>query len=269
MKRRPKAAPRQSKARLPRWRVLLTALCLLGFLAFFAPVFAGILNPANLAAMGGFLALAAAFLFWPGLLRLLKRLWSRRLTRILLLLSGVGLLALVLLLGVLCCQVISCLHAAPSTSCPTVIVLGCQVRGTVPSLLLRYRIDAAADYLEANPQAVAVLSGGMGPGEDVSEAACMFRCLTERGIAPERLYLEERSSSTLENLRFSQALMEREGLAEPVLLISNDFHLFRALQMAEDVGLSAQALAARSNWYSRPTYVLREALAWVAYRLKD
>ena len=63
--------------------------------------------------------------------------------------------------------------------------------------------------------------------------------------------------------------MEREGLAEPVLLISNDFHLFRALQMAEDAGLSAQALAARSNWYSRPTYVLREALAWVAYRLKD
>ena len=54
MKRRPKAAPRQSKARLPRWRVLLTALCLLGFLAFFAPVFAGILNPANLAAMAAF-----------------------------------------------------------------------------------------------------------------------------------------------------------------------------------------------------------------------
>ena len=59
--------------------------------------------------------------------------------------------------------------------------------------------------------------------------------------------------------------MEREGLTGPAVIVSNDFHIFRALKMAEDVGLDAQGLAARSMWYSRPTYVLREALAMVKY----
>ena len=95
----------------------------------------------------------------------------------------------------------------------------------------------------------------------------MYQGLTARGIDPARLRLEDASSVTLENLRFSMELMEREGLEGPVALISNDFHLYRALTMAEDLGLEAQGLAARSNWYSRPTYILREALALVKYAL--
>lgn len=264
--KREKAGKRE-RTGLPLWRRLLILLCLLGFLVFFAPVFAGILNVANLAAMGGFLLLALLFRFWPGFLRLLKRIRKHRLGRILLLLSGVGLLALVLVLGVLCCRVALKLRATPEKPCPTVIVLGCQVRGTVPSLLLSYRIRTAADYLNEHPDSVAVLSGGKGPGESISEAECMYRALTERGIDPGRLYLEDRSTTTVENLRFSKALMEREGLRGPAAVVSNDFHIFRALRMAEDLGLPAEGLAARSTWYSRPTYVLREAMACVVYFL--
>ena len=260
---------RTEREKLPLWRKLLILLSLLGVLIFLAPVFAGILNIANLAAMGGFLLLAILFACWPAFLRLLRRIWKRRPGRVLLLLCGAGLLALVLLVGVLCCRIALKLRATPERPCPTLIVLGCQVRGTTPSLLLSYRIRAAADYLTAHPDAVAVLSGGMGPGESISEAACMYKALTDRGIDPGRLYLEERSTTTAENLRFSAELMEREGLQGPAAVVSNDFHIFRALRMAEDLGLEAEGLAARSTWYSRPTYVLREALAYVAYLAKN
>lgn len=261
-------AETKASDRIPRWRRWMIAFCLLGFLIFFFPVFGGIVNLANASAMGGFLALAAVFLWWPGFLGLLRRIWKKRLGKLFLSVTGIGLAALLVLLLVLCCQIASCLREKPEEPCPTVIVLGCQVRGTTPSLMLSYRIQAAADYLNENPESTAILSGGQGAGESISEAACMYRGLVSRGVDPARLLLEEQSTNTIENLRFSKVLMEREGLRGPVVIVSNDFHIFRALHMAEDVGLQAQGLAARSDyWFSRPTYILREALAMVKYAL--
>ena len=126
----------KERRRLPLWRKLLILLSLLGFLAFFCPVVGGILNVANLAAMTGFLLLAAVFLRWPGFLRLLRWFWGRRWGKVLLLVLGVGTGALAVTLLVLFCLVATKLHAVPPEPCPTMIVLGCQVRGTVPSLLL-------------------------------------------------------------------------------------------------------------------------------------
>ena len=89
-----KKKPARQPKGLPRWRLILLSLALLGFVVFLCPVFGGILNPVNGAAMLGFLALAAVFLFWPGFVGLLKRIWRRPWSRILLLLSGLGLLIL-------------------------------------------------------------------------------------------------------------------------------------------------------------------------------
>ena len=73
---------------------------------------------------------------------------------------------------------------------------------------LRQRIDAAADYLIAHPDAIAIVSGGMGPGEDVTEAACMAHSLVSAGIDSGRILLEDQATSTSENLRFSMELMD-------------------------------------------------------------
>ena len=264
---RSRRALRRERPRVPLWRLLLILLCLLGFWAFFVPLFGHILNIANLSAMAGFLLLAAVFLWWPGFLRLLRRLWVRRWGKVLLLAAGFCTGTLVLTLLVLSLLVTLHIRDVPKEPCPTLIVLGCQVRGTTPSLLLSKRIQAAADYLTEHPETVAVLSGGQGPGEDISEAACMYQGLLDRGIAPERIYLEDESHNTVENLRFSKALMGREGLREPVAIVSNGFHIYRALRIAEDLGFSAQGLATRTMWYSLPTYVLREAMALVKYVL--
>ena len=145
------------------------------------------------------------------------------------------------------------------------IVLGCQVNGTAPSRMLRQRIDAAADYLIAHPDSVAIVSGGMGSGERITEAECMFGCLTAAGIHPERIIIEDKATSTMENLRFSRELMNEEATAA---IVSNEFHLYRAGQMAASLGLDAALIPADTEYpILTASYTLREILAVWKYHL--
>ena len=95
----------------------------------------------------------------------------------------------------------------PRSDLDYIIVLGAHVNGTKLTLALLERVRRALLYLEENPGTKAVLSGGRGDGEQISEAEAMYRYLTEHGIAPERLIKEERSTNTKENLDFSLRLI--------------------------------------------------------------
>ena len=162
-------------------------------------------------------------------------------------------------------------HPSHITACDHIVVLGAGVRGTVPSLSLRERINAAYDYLIANPQATAVLSGGQGPGEDITEAACMYRELTDMGIDPSRLLLEDASTSTIENLKHSLSILETETGSRPAVIgiVSSEYHLFRAGLFARELGLEAVGIPARTSWFAlRFNYYLREIVAvWKFYVL--
>ncbi len=140
----------------------------------------------------------------------------------------------------------------------TMIVLGCRVNGSEPSLMLWNRINTARRYLEEHPEVKAICSGGKGDDEHISEGRCIYNKLVQYGIEPERLYMEEESSSTKENIAFSKALIEREGLSPDVLLVTSDYHCYRAMQLAKKAGLQAYAWPARTASYLVPTYVLRE-----------
>ena len=112
---------------------------------------------------------------------------------------------------------------------PYCIVLGCSVHGTAPSWVLSNRIEAAYQFLTEHPDTVAVLSGGQGRGEDISEAQCMFDRLVQKGIDPDRLIREDKSTSTRENFRFSYALIrERSPEVTSITVISSETHLYRA-----------------------------------------
>lgn len=248
-------------------RAILLLLVLTVFYFFYYPVTYGLLDLSNALVMLVCLLAAAALLFPKQTGRLFRAIRSKRWGRVLLAISGTAAAALCVLFTVLMILVGTKMHERPSKPCGTVIVLGCMVQGERPSLQLRYRIEAAADYLDAHPEAVAVLSGGQGPGERITEAECMFRELTARGIDPSRLYREDRSSSTRENLTFSADLIRRENLAGPVVIVSNDFHIYRALRMAEDLGFHAEGIAARSRRMALPFSVFREAMAMVKYWL--
>lgn len=248
-------------------RAILLLLVLAVFFLFLYPATYGLLDLSNALVMLACLLAAAALLFPKQTRRLFSGLWSKRWGKVLLSVAGTAAASICVLLAVLMILVGTKMRQQPSKPCRTVIVLGCMVRGERPSLQLRYRIEAAADYLDAHPEAVAILSGGQGRGERITEADCMFRELTARGIDPDRLYREDRSSTTRENLIYSMDLIRRENLAGPVAIVSNDFHIYRALRMAEDLGLPAEGLAARSRRLALPFSVFREAMAMVKYWL--
>lgn len=155
-------------------------------------------------------------------------------------------------------------HPSELPTCRYVIVLGAGVNGTEPSLTLQERINAAYTYLSKNPEAIAVLSGGQGANEDITESACMYRELTEMGIRPEQLTIEDQSASTIENLRLSLDTVEAETGFRPnrVAVISSEYHLFRATQFAKDLGVEAVGIPAKTTWFPlRLNYYLREITA--------
>ncbi len=115
-----------------------------------------------------------------------------------------------------------------------VLVAGAMVYGETPSTALLARIDAAYEYMTAYPDAVAVLCGGQGAGEDITEAECMRRVLAERGIPPERMILEDRSSTTAENMRNARVLIEDESAS--AVVVTSNFHVFRTVRIAEKSG---------------------------------
>ncbi len=146
----------------------------------------------------------------------------------------------------------------------TVVVLGCQVRGTTPSLMLSKRIDAAYDYLVLHPDAKCIVSGGQGKGEDISEAQCMYDSLVAMGIDAQRIYREDRSVNTNENLRFSAEIIQREHLSEKLAIVTDGFHEMRAAVLAKRFGYECGAVSAHTPAYISANFTTREILAVTA-----
>ena len=156
------------------------------------------------------------------------------------------------------------IHASlgqPDVECEYIVVLGAKVNGTSPSVSLSDRIRAADAYLKDHPNTIAVLSGGRGEDEGISEAQCMYEALTARGIEPHRLWLEDKATSTWENLRFSLDLIqEKTGIRPKTIgLVSSEYHLFRASLFGDACGVEAIGIPAQTSWFSiKINYFMRE-----------
>ena len=121
-----------------------------------------------------------------------------------------------------------------------IIVLGAHVDGTRMTLALLERARRALLYLEENPGTKAVLSGGKGDGENISEAEAMYRYLTGHGIDGDRLIREEESTSTKENLEFS---CRKIGTTDcSVGVVTNNFHVWRGAAIARKCGFREVAM---------------------------
>ena len=208
---------------------------------------------------GWFWILAGAG-FWLAafLRRFPERLAAVRVSRLIL----VSLAVVFLLIGILSVFVISGMNPPVPGSLDYVIVLGAHVRGKRPSLALSQRIEKAKEASEEYPEAVLILSGGQGSGEEISEAQCMWNELTGSGVDEKRLILEDKSTTTWENLVFSDRLT---GCKEKRCgIVSNDFHIFRAVRTARKAGYQdVYGLAGKSEILMKPHYIAREAAALV------
>ena len=157
---------------------------------------------------------------------------------------------------------------APPPDADAVIVLGAGLRGDKPMLVLRQRMDTAIAYMQKNPKAVAILSGGQGEGESISEAEAMARYFKGKGVPALRYIKEDASTSTQENFLYSREILRGRFRSDAVVtFVTTDFHVYRAGRVAEKMGLHVYGIAAPDVWYLSPNNYLRECIAVWVYAL--
>ena len=140
------------------------------------------------------------------------------------------------------------------------IILGAGIEGTEPGPLLKNRLDEALAYWRDHPTVIFVVSGGMGENESYTESDVMAYYLINHGVLDERIVKETEAQTTVENIRYSAALLPYKGVRARV--VTSDFHVFRACQIARKQGLiHAFGLSAPSDPNLLPHYVLREFFA--------
>ena len=202
----------------------------------------------------------AAALLWGFLSARRERRWARIARR------GV---AVCLALGtavfaVLEIQVVRWSRTDTERDAAAVVVLGAGVNGTAPSLSLLVRLEAALDYIAGKPDIPIVVTGSQGPGEDVSEAACMADWLMDHGISEERIILEDQADNTEENIAFSKKLLADKGidLTDDIAVVSSDYHLYRAsLLWGAPRMVPVAAHMPGRYWPLTVNYYIREAFA--------
>ncbi|MBO0804674.1 MAG: YdcF family protein [Nocardiopsaceae bacterium] len=155
-----------------------------------------------------------------------------------------------------------------------VVVLGAGLKqdGSVTPLLAR-RLDKGRGVAAAlagrgggpgepgAPGPMLVVSGGQGGDERVAEAEAMRAYLTDRGVCPSAILLEDRSRNTEENLRFSQALMDRVRPGARCVIVTSNFHVLRTAMLARKLGVRGQVTGAQVAFYYWPSAMLREFVA--------
>lgn len=243
-------------------KIIRTLLCISGtvlLLLFSAAAVSHIVNIGNIIGITAAVILIFTGIFYEWLAVLVHTVRKNKKGRIAFdaVAGGAGTLLLCFLIALSSV----CAYSTPNAdNQKIVIVLGCAVRGNTPSVMLRQRINAAYDFLEKNPDSAAILSGGQGNGENISEAECMYNVLTDMGIDGTRLFLEDRSTDTDENITFSKKIIDDNNLEGDVAIASSDFHLKRAVMVAKKQGIDAKRITSKTDSYLAPTYYVRDTL---------
>lgn len=150
-----------------------------------------------------------------------------------------------------------------------ILVLGAGLRdGTIPTAILRGRLDAALECLEENKTAYIVLSGGQGDDEDIPESYAMSTYLQEKGVDKNRIILEDKSRDTNQNFKYSKEKIEEHSHKSldkiNVKIVTTDFHAFRSSILAKKNGyVNFDNYSSPTVWYLIPVTYTREAFAVV------
>ncbi len=153
----------------------------------------------------------------------------------------------------------------PSGAFDYIIVLGAYVDGDQVSLSLRYRLDKAIDYMKKEEDIDVVVTGAKGYNEEYTEASVMKQYLVDNGISEQRIICEDKSYSTYENLKNSYDIIGKSK----VLISTNDFHMFRALMLADRVGFEAYPLNSKTPTVVTLKLYVREFFAVIKSVLFD
>ncbi|HEX3007563.1 MAG TPA: YdcF family protein [Bacteroidales bacterium] len=167
--------------------------------------------------------------------------------------------------------VISGQHSQENINADYLIVLGAGLKNGNLSKTLASRMNKALDYLKSHEQTKVIVTGGRGKDEKLSEAEAMARFLIAHHIDTARILKEEHATSTIENLRFSKTLIDkdRQGKEVRIALLTNDFHMFRAKLLAKRAGLEVTGITAQTPISVRYNCYLREYFALIKSYFMD
>lgn len=231
-------------------QIFLILLGIALILTFVVPIFEDVFNIATIIGIIGGVV--------PLILGVLWNIMNRKWSYIILSIYGIGFM---ITLGAM--LAIYFAGRTKAAKQEVIIVLGCKIKGDRPSLSLIKRIDAAYAFLKDNPKATAILSGGQGADENLSEALCMRDILAEKGIDKNRLIMENQSTNTDENIRFSLKLIEDFAFSKNVAIATSEYHQLRAKMICKRYGLTAYAQSSKTKPAILPTFLLRELLGIV------
>lgn len=257
-KKEQQKANRRSRRKILPWLVCAMLAALAYFLKFIAPGY-------------GFSALVCCGLIAVILFYSLSAGSSLPAVQVLRKIFTVCLVIVLIAAGITEFFILKASRGNPDKTCDYMVVLGAKVRETGPSLSLWDRIYGAYDYLEAHPEVTAIVSGGQGADEPMTEAKAMYDALVELGIDPSRIWLEDKATSTWENLNFSLDLIEEKTGHRPERLgiVSSEYHLLRASLFAKECGVEAVGIPAETSRFSQKVnHFMREVAGiWYYYLL--
>ncbi len=247
------------------FRIIISIISIVFLIWFILPTLMfRVINPGNILGILICACLIFRFAFKNAYIRLKERFYSKKVSRIvfktiLACWAIFGIYAAVIS-GIMCTSMFS---YAPEGVNPTVIVLGAQVKPWGPSSVLWNRINAAQKYLDENKNVNAVLSGGKGADEPVSEAQSIHNNLKK---GDDVFYLEDESTDTRENIRFSKRIINNNNLNKNIAIVTDSYHQFRAGMIARKEGFKGEIYAVNAIQDSvglicYPTFFVRE---WIA-----
>lgn len=152
-----------------------------------------------------------------------------------------------------------------SKSLDYVVVLGAGLNGEEVTPLLAARIDKGIAVYRKHEGSKLIMSGGQGADEVISEAQAMTNYALKQGVPLTDIILENQSTNTKENIRFSVALMDgRNRFA----IVTNNYHLFRALLFARQEGVKCIGYGAKTKFYFSLNAFIREFIGYLTMSWK-
>lgn len=254
-------------------RVLIT-LCAAVFLIWFiAPMFFGIKNIGNIAGIVISICFIFRFGFENFYFRIKNICAGHTFTKILLRIAQISASAFVAYAVIVSGFMVFAMLSKPAENA-TAVVLGAEVKPWGPSVLLRQRINAAEKYMTENPGTDAVVTGGKGENEVMSEGQCMFEEMVKDGIKPDRIYIENQASNTNQNMRFSMKIITENKLNRNIAVVSDSYHQLRARIIAKKISPESKvgAINTNNNYIgisAYPAYFVREWIAVPAEIIKQ
>ena len=215
-------------------------------------------KPSNLLSMLFSILLYVYLSVWPMIGNLRKNTLSTMLY-VIISFSAVYVLSLMAMYSL--SAILNLIHLKKNRNADYIVVLGSGIIGKKVTPLLAARIERGMELLYSNPNAVLIMSGGQGPGEDIPESVAMAAYAVGKGVDAERIIMEQKSVSTEENLLFSRKLIDKE--APKIVIVTTAYHVFRALILAKQQGLKCVGFGAKTKWYFTLNALIREFVGYL------